>query len=62
MLLETLASFYCIVRTESKLTYRNNQVGYACNYIKAHWQLLKRAGSYRPRGELNAPHSIVQKF
>ena len=29
MLFETLAMSYCIVRTERKLTYRNNQVGYA---------------------------------
>ena len=25
---KTLPTFYCIVYTESKLTYRNNQVGY----------------------------------
>ena len=29
MLFETLATFYCIVHNESKLTYGNNQVGYA---------------------------------
>ena len=29
MLFETLAMFYCIVHTESKLTYLNNQVEYA---------------------------------
>ena len=29
MLFESLAMFYGIVHTESKLTYRNNQVGYA---------------------------------
>ena len=29
MLFETLATFYCIVHAESKLAYRNKQVGYA---------------------------------
>ena len=29
MLFETLATFYCITQTESKLTSQNNQVGYA---------------------------------
>ena len=28
MILETLATFYCIVHNESKLTYRNNQIRY----------------------------------
>ena len=34
MLFETLATFYCIVHTESKLTYRNGEVGNAL-YIPA---------------------------
>ena len=34
MLFETLAKFYCIVHTESKLTYLSNQVGYALQLNK----------------------------
>ena len=56
MLSETLAMFYCIVHTESELTYRNNQVGYAL-YLRVMFVLATEHALLRLF--LNIRHKIL---